>query len=355
MNKLVSAPILILLLSLSSTNCKKNAGDQSSALDPSTRLQIFQATKQENLKPTIWDTGDTTITNEDRLDLFQSHVADLGGGYIGVGSTQNFSLAAWAKTEYMWLMDFTRVVVWANRVNIAFLKNAKTPAEFRELWDKKSEQKVYTILDKEYSNDPELNDYKKAWKISNPFQRQRFRIDDKIHAKRNTQLWLYSQPTYDHIRELAVQGKMIAVKGDLRGPTTVLSIAETARKMQIPIRVIYYSNAEEYFDLADDFRRNWLAVPVDEKSKIVRTISVHRNKFPWAEDSDFSTDRGFHYAIQPALNFQAWLKKAKPGLRTFKILQRGETSPEGFTMMNSLPLPEDIQETVSAEANSSQK
>lgn len=328
---------LLIALSLSagfSLGCHKKPSSEETF---KVRMLAFKATQQENLQATKWDIGDTTTTNEDRLDLFQPHVANLGGGYVGVGSTQNFTLAAWAKSDWIWLMDFTRIVVWTNRVNIAFLKVAKTPKEFRDLWIKKNKEKAFEIIEKEYANDPELNDYKRSWEKSQWYQDRRFKIDDKIYAKRQIPLWLYVQENYDHIRSLALRDSILSIKGNLKGDTTVLSIAQTAKKMGVPIRVAYFSNAEEYFVLGESFRRNWKSIPFDEKSVVIRTISVYRNKFPWAEDSHYSTDRGFHYAIQPGINFQKWLTDSGANLRSQTILAAGDIHKEGYTVIKANP------------------
>lgn len=334
--------LAILFTGLLAVQCGKSLVNTEKKISPEEQMKHFRETKMENNKPTIWDTGDTTITNEDRLDLFEPHVRDLKGGYVGVGSTQNFSLAAWAKSEWIWLMDFTKIVVRTNRVNIAFLQTAKTPAEFRNLWENQSQKEAFELIEKFYANDPQLNDYKKAWKTSKPYQQKRFRTDDKIHKKRGTKLWLYDQELYDHIRNLAIQGRIQAVEGDLRGETTVLSIGEQARKMGIVMRAVYFSNAEEYFVLKGQFRKNWLALPVDDKSLHIRTISVWKSKFPWAQDSHFSTDRGFHYAVQPMKNYQQWLTYAPDTLKVPIILNAGKTDPSGITICDGLPeIPEE--------------
>ncbi|MCC5813151.1 MAG: hypothetical protein JJT78_00210 [Leptospira sp.] len=330
--------LFILIISLFFSACGKAALNQEKKISPEEQLKLFSDTKFENNKPTIWDVGDTTITNEDRLDLFEPKVRGIQGGYVGVGSTQNLSLAAWAKSEWIWLMDFTKIVVRTNRVNIAFLQEAKTPKEFRNLWENKSEKEAFALIEKFYENDPQLPDYKKAWKTSKPFQQKRFRTDDKVFKKRGTKLWLYDQENFDHIRNLALNGRIQAIEGDLRGPITVLSIAEQAKKMNIKIRSIYFSNAEEYFTLQGQFRTNWTSIPVDEKSVVIRTISVKKYKFPWAEDSDFSTDRGFHYCIQPALNYQQWLTHAPDTLKVAEILDAGKTDKSGFTLADGLPV-----------------
>jgi hypothetical protein len=58
-------------------------------------------------------------------------------------------------------------------------------------------------------------------------------------------------------------------------------------------------------------------MPVDEKSLVLRTISFNRARFRWAEDSHLSTDRGFHYSLQPAQHFQKELILEKVDVRDF--------------------------------------
>ncbi|MCX7679799.1 MAG: hypothetical protein N2316_11370, partial [Spirochaetes bacterium] len=64
---------------------------------------IFLSTPEEDVTPTKWEIGNTIISNEDRLELYKKHIEDIGGGYIGVGGTQNFLLASWANSEWVWL------------------------------------------------------------------------------------------------------------------------------------------------------------------------------------------------------------------------------------------------------------
>ncbi|HBS03703.1 MAG TPA: hypothetical protein DEA96_01980 [Leptospiraceae bacterium] len=331
--------VLILATILSLLSCQ---GGEKQTLSPEKQKELFNQTNQEDLKPTIWDTGDTTITNEDRLDLFEPHVRDRGGAYVGVGSTQNFTLAAWAKSEWIWLMDFTRVVVATNKIHIAFLQECPTPEEFRKLWEPGSKARALEVIKKHYEGQPDYDLIRKAWSISGPFQRKRFRYDDVIHKKFNFHGWLNSKETYDHIRGLALKGRIQAVRGDLKGPITVKSIAEQAKKMGIVFRMVYYSNAEEYFPLGDDFRSNWTSIPVDDKSLIVRTISVYRGELPWAPGSELSTDRGFHYVLQSAPHFQKWLNVGKEGLRIEDIVRTGNTDKEkGITLIEAgTPIPE---------------
>jgi hypothetical protein len=280
---------------------------------------VFFGSPEEELKPTIWDSGDTTVTNEDRLEIFEPHIRGIGGGYFGVGSIQNFTLAAWARSEYVWLMDFTRVVVAANKVHVAFLKRLATPQQHRAMWDKKkSAAAADKIIEEEFAGSPEIPFLKESYRKASPYLMVTFGFLDRLTKKRPYKFWLNDQEQYDYLKKLALENRIRPMKGDLNGDTTVLGIAEAARKMGVPIRILYFSNAEEYFrGYKEPFKKSFSALPVDEKSVVLRTISFNRRKFRWAEDSNLSTDRGFHYSLQPAIHFQEQLKRKKVDVRDF--------------------------------------
>lgn len=309
MRKTIVASLLCGLLA-----CSKAASS------PKIDLQAaFWNSPEEELKPTIWDTGDTTVTNEDRLEIFEPHIRNLGGGYFGVGSIQNFTLAAWAKSEYIWLMDFTRVVVATNKVHVAFLKRLATPQEHRAMWDKKkSAAAADKIIEEEFAGSDEVEFLKQSYRRASPYLMITFGFLDKLTKKRPYKFWLNDQEQYDYLKKLARENKIRALRGDLNGEITASGIAAAARAMGIPLRILYFSNAEEYFrGYKPAFKKSFGSMPVDEHSLVVRTISFNKKKFRWAEDSHLSTDRGFHYSLQPAQHFQAELKKEKVDVRDF--------------------------------------
>ncbi|MCB1174330.1 MAG: hypothetical protein KDK39_12225 [Leptospiraceae bacterium] len=319
-------------------------GSCQSAPDQKQLQGYFENTSQEDLQKTRWDTGDTTITNEDRLDLFRPHVLNRGGGYIGVGSSQNLSLAAWAGSEWVWLVDFTRIVVAVNKANLAFIQESPTPTEFRYFWQKENDTAALAVIRKHYAQAKDLAFILESFRKSRPYQLRRFRNDDIVTQKYNFALWLYDQKLYDHIRRLAIGGRIIARQGDIRGPITIKSVAHQAALMQVPIRTIYFSNAEEYFDLDGSFRENWLAIQGDKTALVVRTISVDRWDYPWAPGSELSTTRGFHYNIQSLGSYQSWLRSGPPGLRTRMILKTGTIDKaNGFSQVSSLYRTTDAQ------------
>lgn len=306
---------------------------------PKTDLQaVFFGSPEETLKPTIWDTGDTTVTNEDRLEIYEPHIRGIGGGYIGVGSIQNFTLAAWARSEYIWLMDFTRVVVATNKIHVAFLKRLKTPQEHRLMWDKKkSAAAADKIIEEEFAGNPEIPFIKDSYRKASPYLQITFGFIDRLTKKRPYKFWLNDQEQYDYLKKLALENRIRPVKGDLNGDTTVLGVGEAARKMGVPIRIMYFSNAEEYFHgYKPPFKKSFGSLPVDEKSLVVRTISFNKGKFRWAADSDLSTDRGFHYSLQPAQHFQEQLKLEKVDVRDFYTTAFVDPNEYGLSFLGPL-------------------
>ncbi len=132
-------------------NVSLNEGDIVSKL---------KETPQVTLVPTKWDVGDTTDSNEDRLDLLIPHVQNLGNVYVGVGSEQNLTIAAWAKSDFIYLMDFTQIVVHANTITNLFLLKSEKKEDFIRLWGKEGEKEALELIQVSFS-DPEV--YKKVY------------------------------------------------------------------------------------------------------------------------------------------------------------------------------------------------
>lgn len=109
---------------------KKIEESQNVSLNEGNIVSKLKETPQETLVPTKWDVGDTTVSNEDRLDLLIPHVQNLGNVYVGVGSEQNLTIAAWAKSDFIYLMDFTQIVVHANTITILFLQKSEKSYNF---------------------------------------------------------------------------------------------------------------------------------------------------------------------------------------------------------------------------------
>lgn len=139
---------ILILLAFCFSSCsgsKKTEETQNRRLneqDLVSKLGIFKETPEEILVPTKWDVGDTTVSNEDRLDLLIPHVQNIGNAYVGVGSEQNLTIAAWAKSDFIYLMDFTQIVVHANTITIFSLKKEKRRKILSAFGVKKAKRKL---------------------------------------------------------------------------------------------------------------------------------------------------------------------------------------------------------------------
>ena len=59
-----------------------------------------------------------------------ARIGGLGGAYIGVATDQNYTMAAAARSELLFLMDYDAEVGRIHRIYHAFMAEAATPAEF---------------------------------------------------------------------------------------------------------------------------------------------------------------------------------------------------------------------------------
>jgi hypothetical protein len=68
---------------------------------------------------------------------------------------------------------------------------------------------------------------------------------------------------------------MHALIGDLTGETTLAEVARAARALGVPVRVVYLSNAEDFFQPTRQSRANIAGLPRDARSVLVRTVMMY--------------------------------------------------------------------------------
>ena len=85
-------------------------------------------------------------SNERRHDLFFSTLNRLGGGYLGVGSDQNYTLAAVAQAELLFLVDIDAEVIRWHKVYAALIPIAETPQALLKLMHPRAEAAVRSAL-----------------------------------------------------------------------------------------------------------------------------------------------------------------------------------------------------------------
>lgn len=237
-------------------------------------------------------------SNERRHDLFFADLKDLGGGYIGVGGDQNYTLAAAAGSSVMWLIDLDSAVVYMHRLYAALLAVSPTPKDFVAKFEPRARDTVHDAVQARYTDPAERRAVLEGYHAYRDLLRDHLR--SASHGRRGSN-WLADPDKYAHIRDLAMRGRLVARLGDLTGTKTVLEIADAAKRAAIPVRTVYLSNAESWFHYGDEFRKNFTTLPFDDKSVIVRTVKSELLGYPSGDI--------WHYTVQLAQNFSENLGK----------------------------------------------
>ncbi len=248
-------------------------------------------------------------SNESRHDVIRPYIQNLGGGYVGVGSDQNFTLIAFAKSKFAWLMDYDPVVVWVNMIHKALILKSPTREDFLSHWTPKNRRQTIKYLGKFYRKHPDRHKIVwvyKAWGgvLRSHFQRRRYRrIRWKKQGIVRNESWLSHEPYYQYIRRMFQAGRIRVMKGDLLRKKSLIGIGKSSHKLKLPIRVFYFSNAEQFWPYIKQFRKNQLALFRDKKSVIVRTLASRKYR-P-------ALDYIWVYILQSGLDFHKKLKSKK--------------------------------------------
>ncbi len=275
-------------------------------------------------------------SNERRIDLYMPFISSLGGAYLGVGTDQNFTLLAWSGAEYAWLMDVDPVAVYVNRIHLFFFELAATYRDFLHLWKGENRESSFRLIWGRFGKFPDFAFYRKAWDVAQEKQavEKRLKNYERMTARYGFVSFHNRVKDYRHIRELVLKKRIHSVPGNLLGNKTMASIAAAARRLNVPVRVFYTSNAEDYFSYLQQVRDNIIVLPSDSKSYVIRTVQ----KKAWnAVGEDIYPDNVFHYNIQPLRNLQEWMT-VKKKFSVFEMLKyRERHSVEGVSIINRLP------------------
>lgn len=300
-------------------------------LSPLAREKIAKLHKTEEdklLKKACLKGRRVTLTCRDRLhyvhtnelyhDVYRKYLENRGGGYIGVGSDQNLTLIAWARSDFAWLMDYDPVVVWVNLINRALILHAKTRHEFIALWETKNWPKAQGIVSQEYSKHPDLTSIEMTHKQF--AARLQFHYLKRVQRWRKTWVpvdysWLHSDKDYGFIRQMFQANRIRVMKGDLLLEKSLTGVGQISHQTQVPIRVVYLSNAEQFWPYPEQFRKNFRGLFMDKQSIILRTIFTTAYGAP--------LDRSWIYVVQSGQHFQEQLadKKAEKIWHMMKFRQ----------------------------------
>ncbi|MEZ4451527.1 MAG: hypothetical protein R3B09_18800 [Nannocystaceae bacterium] len=243
-------------------------------------------------------------SNEVRHDVFFPYVEGLGGAYVGVGSDQNYTILANARAELVFLLDIDQRVVDLHRIYGVLIAASPTPEALHARWSAEGEAESLTLLDAAFADLPAAE--QKRLRLAYRGSRETVHLHLRLVIKRQREGaptgWLSSPAMYDHVRALWLAGRVRTMGGDLTGTRTLQTIGKVAADFGAPVRVVYFSNAEEYFKYTPAFIANVLALQGDERSVLLRTI--------YSKDWEHA-DQLWAYQVQPLADFQARLGERK--------------------------------------------
>lgn len=215
-------------------------------------------------------------SNEQRHDLFFPYIDGIGGCAIGVGSDQTFTVAAKARSTVLFMMDIDRRVVDLHLMHRVFILEAETPEENWAFWEAGNAEHAAALLEEKlpaYGLDAAT--IRRTLRGYAAYRETVYRhLRRVIRRERDGQAvtWLSNPQMYAHIRALYQTGRVRIMQGNLAGEHSMRTAARACENLGETMRVLYMSNAEEYFTYTPDFVANIEAQPIDDRSVVLRTI-----------------------------------------------------------------------------------
>lgn len=241
-------------------------------------------------------------SNEWRQDLLAPQLVGLRGAYVGVGSDQNYTMAAMARSEVLYLVDFDRRIRTVHAIYGVLVSESPTVDALFDRFAPGRARETLALLDERLAGTGEhapalrtFRRYRQDWLVY--LQRVR---GTEWEGERFT--WLGDPAKYAYMRALFRAGRVVARTADVTSTQTLQDVARSAKALGVPVRVVYFSNAEQFFPYTDAFIANMKALPTDQRSVVVRTIRHRR--------IDNAPDGRWHYLVH---HFPDFLERLDTG------------------------------------------
>lgn len=292
------------------TSLAATAGAQSSPDSPASQPQTQSSAQRPAVRAlpdaaraaidSIPDEGTQTprmhyaVSNEWGFQVLAEPLRGLGGVYVGVGSDQNYTMAAMARAELLLLVDYDPVIPYVHRMYEKLVVASETPEALIARFDEDQLGPTTELLRTSLAGDP------LAERIVTMYRNHRRWVSRYLrrhvpYGRRGGITWLTDRGHYDYVREMFRAGRIVARNGDVTGERTMRAVGDAARRAGLPVRIVYFSNAEQFFRYTPAFRRNMESLPTDDRSVVVRTI---RNR-----QLDYPTRDTWHYVVHQMGDF----------------------------------------------------
>lgn len=214
------------------------------------------------------------MTNEPRSYLWNDYVENLGGAYVGIGSDQNYSTIAAARSRWAWVMDYDPRVVRNHDRVFALILAARTRQHFVAFFAPAGRKDALKVFDDAFE-DPKLRARMRAGFVAtadqlHPYYQEKLEQRDEA----GDYGWLAHDENYAYIRTMLQQGRLRVVAGDLlREGGALGKVGEAAQAMGVPVRIYYTSNAPSSWggQVTEAYRANVVGLPMDALSVVLQT------------------------------------------------------------------------------------
>ncbi len=216
------------------------------------------------------------MTNEPRSYLWNDYVENLGGIYIGIGSDQNYSTIAAARSRWAWVVDYDPRVVNDHQRVFALIEASETADDFVDRFSAQGRSKALAVLEEAFADHPDRARLRAGFLATADKLYPYYQDKRKTNPSAGGYGWLAKQENYAYIRTLIMQGRLRVVGGDLlREGGAMVKMGQVADALGVPVRIYYTSNAPSSWggQVTDAYRNNVLALPMDAKSVVLQTNS----------------------------------------------------------------------------------
>ncbi len=257
--------------------------------------------------------------NEDMLDAFHGDLAGVGGAYVGVGTDQGYLFLSWARFELAWFIDYDPAIQQIHEIYRLLFSHAATPEAFIALWDAPARDEVNGIIDAAHPQG-------RAKQLRYWYRNARGRIHGRLLRTRRRMTgegiasYLDDQEHYDYVRLMLEQRRIRPLLVNLLADRGLQEIGRSSEALGVPIRVLYLSNAEQYWKrYSPQYRANIAGLPFADDAVVIRTLT----------SKDINDD--YRYNVHPVANYRRWLERPYIGT-VYQVVHAGPKSrPEGIT------------------------
>ncbi|MCB9521495.1 MAG: hypothetical protein H6699_11555 [Myxococcales bacterium] len=321
-----------LLVTLSALATSLPASAQTSAAnDPTVPLPANIRSQLEAVAPdpepeALTRDSHYWVSNEEGHWIVRDTIANIGGVYIGVGTDQNYVMAGWARSSLVVMLDFDQQIANVHEAYGVLFKHATTPADFLAYWDDDRLDEVIALVNADLPP-ARAEAVARSLRASIHLCGARLRRLAREYTRDGVVAFVNDQTEYDFIRNLWINNRVFAIRGDLTASSAMTGIARVARDNGMPVRLLYLSNAEQYYTYDPQTVANITAMPFDDHSWVLHT----RQYGNWSR----VVEGNYHYALQRGTDYAAWVASGRAtdfiamARRTRRDLGNGMSLMEG--------------------------